>query len=64
MGLPKVADLIAQAMAHFCSTYPREKEHREPFFESHGSEVFEPQERQLYEIGSPNLGRIYDAMDA
>src|SRR5687768_10979390 len=64
MGLPQIADLIRQAMAHFGSTYPREQQHREPFLDSHGPEVFEPLEHQLYEIGSPNLGRIYDIMDA
>lgn len=64
MGLPQVADLIRQAMGHFGSTYPREEEHRGPFLESHGPEVFEPLERQLYETGSPDLSRIYDVMDA
>lgn len=64
MGLPQVADLIRQAMAHFGSTYPRDQHHREAFLDSHGPEVFEPLERQLYEIGSPNLGIIYDLMDA
>jgi hypothetical protein len=63
MGLPAVAVLIREAMAHFGSSYPREWRRRESFLDSHGPEIFEPIERQLYTIGSPNLDRIYDVMD-
>src|SRR5688572_20171742 len=63
MGLPQVADVIRRAMAHFDGAYPREQQDREPFLDSHGPEVFDPLEQQLYEIGSPYLGRIYDVMD-
>ena len=63
IGLPEVADLIRRAVAHFEGAYPREQHERWPFLDSHGPEVFESLERRLYEIGSPNLGRIYDRMD-
>jgi hypothetical protein len=63
MGLSEVAELIRRAMAHFDGTYPREQQDREPFLASHGPEVFEPLERRLYEIGSPELGRLYNVMD-
>jgi hypothetical protein len=63
MGLPEVAELIRQAMSHFDGTYPREKQDREAFLDSHGPEIFEPLERHLYEIGSPNLSRIYEVMN-
>lgn len=64
MGLSPIAELIREAMAQFGRTYPREQEHREPFLAAHPPEVFAPLERRLYEIGSPNLGHIYDLMDA
>lgn len=63
MGLSEVAELIRQAMAYFGDIYPREEFDREPFLDSHGPEVFESLEERLYEIGSPNLGLIYDVMD-
>ena len=63
MGLPEVAQLIRRAMEHFDGTYPREREDREAILDLHGPEVFEPLERQLYEIGSPDFGRIYNVMD-
>ena len=63
MGLPEVAELVRRAMAHFDGTYPREQQDRETFLDFHGPETFEPLEIRLYEIGSPNLGRIYDVMD-
>jgi hypothetical protein len=63
MGLPQVAEVIRRATAPFGRTYPREQHDRAPLLNSHGPEFFEPLERQLYEIGSPNLGRIYDVMD-
>ena len=63
MGLPEVADVIRRAMAHFDGAYPREQQDRESFLDSHGPEVFEALEQQLYEIGLPDLSRIYDAMD-
>lgn len=63
MGLPDVAELFRRAMSHFDGTYPREQQDREAFLDSHGPETFEPLESRLYEIGSPNLGRIYAVMD-
>jgi hypothetical protein len=63
MGLPEVADVIRRAMAMFEGTYPREQLDREAFLSSHGPEAFEPLERQLYEVGSPDLGRLYDIMN-
>jgi hypothetical protein len=63
MGLPEVADVMRRAMAHFDGNYPREQSDRESFLDSHRPEVFESLERQLYEIGSPSLKRIYEIMD-
>jgi hypothetical protein len=40
MGLPEVADLIRQAMAHFDATYPREQHDRDSFLVSHRPEVW------------------------
>ena len=63
MGLSEVAQLIRQAMAHFGSSYPRELQERELFLGSHGPEFFESLEHRLYEVGSRDLGLIYDVMD-
>jgi hypothetical protein len=63
MGLSDVADLIRRAMTHFGQVYPREQRERLPFLVHHGPEVFELLERKLYDVGAPDLGRIYDVMD-
>ena len=63
MGLPEVGDLIRLAIQFFGHTYPREQLDRDQFLDSHGPKFFEPLEQRLYEIGSPNLRRIYEAMD-
>jgi len=63
MGLPHVADLIRCAMEHFGQRYPRTQQERMLFLAHHGPEVFESLETELYDIGAPNLDRIYDVMD-
>jgi hypothetical protein len=63
MGHLEVGELIRRAMAHFGDVYPCEQDDRELFLKSHGPELFEPLEQRLYEIGSPSLDKIYDAMD-
>jgi hypothetical protein len=63
MGLGNVGNLIRTAMSFVGETSPREQADREPFLMSNSGEVFQPLEKTLYEIGSPNLDHIYDVMD-
>jgi hypothetical protein len=76
MGLSEVAELVRKAMAYFGATYPREMEEREAFFaQQHGHSPddedwqpfkhhpFEDVERTLYELGAPDLSKVYDQMD-
>jgi hypothetical protein len=63
MGLSEVSELIRHAMEHFGADYPREQKDRKVILDSHGPHVFEPLERRIYEIGSPNLSQIYNVMD-
>lgn len=74
MGLEAVSSSLKQIIARFGHSYPRENEARDAILcalagvsspaAALSTKVFCTEEEAIYRTGGPDLGRIYDRMDA